>query len=89
MRRQAAAAGVAAVPAFPGAAGVIERASRPTDILRVGVIGVRGRGRAHVGAFKRSADSEVVAICDPDEAVIDGAMTLVKVNVVGQTCRMS
>ena len=69
-----AAAGVAAVPAFPGAAGAIERASRPTDILRVGVIGVRGRGRAHVGAFKRSADSEVVAICDPDEAVIDGAM---------------
>lgn len=45
--------------------------------VRVGVIGVRGRGRAHVGAFKKSKDSEVVAICDADESVIGGAMKAV------------
>jgi predicted dehydrogenase len=45
----------------------------PNDRIRIGVIGVRGRGRAHIGAFKKSPDSEVVAICDPDEAVIGPA----------------
>lgn len=45
--------------------------------IRVGVIGVRGRGRSHVGGFKKSEDSEVVAICDVDEAVIGGAMKAV------------
>jgi len=47
------------------------------EIIRVGVIGVRGRGRAHVGEFKKSPDTEVVAICDPDESVIEGTMMAV------------
>ena len=41
----------------------------PNETIRLAVLGVRGRGRAHVGAFKKSKDSEVVAICDPDEGV--------------------
>ncbi len=45
--------------------------------VRVGVIGVRGRGRGHVGAYKGSKKAEVVAICDADEAVIGGAMKAV------------
>ena len=45
----------------------------PNHILRVGVVGVRGRGRAHIGGFKKSPDSEVVAICDCDEGVIGPA----------------
>ncbi len=45
----------------------------PNDLLRVGVIGVRGRGRAHIGGFKKSPDSEVAAICDCDEGVIGPA----------------
>ena len=44
------------------------------DLIRVGVIGVRGRGRAHIKAFRDSPDSEVVAICDADEGVIGPAM---------------
>ena len=51
--------------------------AKSADVLRVGVVGVRGRGRAHVGAFKRSKDTEVVAICDADEGVIGGAMKAV------------
>lgn len=45
--------------------------------IRMGVIGVRGRGRAHVGEWKKSPDARVVAICDPDSAVIGGAMEAV------------
>ncbi len=52
------------------------RASRG-DKIRVGVIGVRGRGRAHIGGFKNSPDSEVVAICDPDEQFVGRALELV------------
>jgi len=51
-----------------------EKRVSPNDVIRIGVIGVRGRGRAHVGGFKKSNDSEVVAICDVDEAVIKPAM---------------
>jgi predicted dehydrogenase len=49
----------------------------PADRIRIAVIGVRGRGRAHIGGFKNSPDSEVVAICDPDEGIIGPAMQLV------------
>ena len=43
----------------------------PNETIRVGVAGVRGRGRAHIGAFKNMDNVEVVALCDPDEAVVD------------------
>ncbi|MAW59856.1 MAG: dehydrogenase [Planctomycetes bacterium] len=43
----------------------------PNETIRVGVIGVRGRGRAHIGEFKRMDNVEVAAICDADEAVVD------------------
>ena len=77
-----ASAAVAVVPAgpsifLPGASLAPVRPRRSGDVLRVGVIGVRGRGRAHVGGFKKSPHSEVVAICDADEGVIAGAMKAV------------
>ena len=40
----------------------------PNERLRVAVLGVRGRGRSHLGGFRRG-ESEVVAIVDPDEAI--------------------
>lgn len=60
----------AAAIAVPGS--VASAAGRPKsrEVIRVGVIGVRGRGRAHIKAFRDSPDSEVVAICDPDSGVI-------------------
>ncbi len=70
-----AAVAVPAAPTFAFAS--TRRSASPNEIIRVGVIGVRGRGRAHVGAFKQSPDTEVVAICDPDEGVIEGAMNAV------------
>jgi len=38
----------------------------PNETIRVGVVGVRGRGRAHIGEFKRMPNVEVTAICDAD-----------------------
>lgn len=67
--------GTAAASLTPGLAwSASGRRAGPNDVLRVGVIGVRGRGRAHIGGFNSSPDSEVVAICDPDEGIIGPAM---------------
>ncbi len=69
---------VAAAPLIPGALSARETSKRgPSELIRVGVMGVRGRGRAHINAFKSSPDAKVVAICDPDEAVIAPAMKAV------------
>ncbi len=66
------------VPAIPTlAAPMVRRPFSRNDVVRIGVVGVRGRGRAHVGEFKLSPDAEVVAICDPDEGVLEGAMNAV------------
>ena len=68
-----AAAATAATP-FTSAFARPRRQVPPSDLIRVGVIGVRGRGRAHVGGFKDSPHAVVVAICDADQGVIAPAM---------------
>ncbi|MBM3459994.1 MAG: gfo/Idh/MocA family oxidoreductase, partial [Armatimonadetes bacterium] len=49
----------------------------PNDQIRVAVIGVRGRGRDHVGSYARMQDVVVAAICDVDPNAVPGAMKLV------------
>ena len=44
------------------------------DKLRVAVVGVHGRGMAHVNGFNNIEGCEIVTICDCDEAVIGSAM---------------
>ena len=44
---------------------------RPNDELRVAVIGIRGRGQAHIGGMHRQEGVRVVAICDCDTAVLE------------------
>ncbi len=44
-----------------------EGSSSPSERLRVAVIGVGGRGGAHISEFTRLKDTEVVALCDADE----------------------
>jgi len=72
-----AAAALAGTPALALATRSGQPEAGPGRPIRVGVIGVRGRGRAHIQEFKDSPDAEVVAICDPDEAVIGPAMEAV------------
>lgn len=65
------------VPSAALSAFASPRAVGANDRIRVGVIGVRGRGRGHIGAFKKSPNAEVVAICDPDSGVIAPAVEAV------------
>ena len=42
------------------------------DKIRMCVIGLNGRGGSHIEGFTDCADSEITAICDPDEHVLEG-----------------
>lgn len=66
-------AAAAAVPAplFAASAG---RKVGPNDKIRVAVVGFNGRGMSHIGAFVGMEDVEVVALCDPDKAVLEKGM---------------
>ncbi len=65
-----AAAGAAAsslsVPALHARAG----GRRPSDVVRVGVVGLRGRGRDHLRNLHKLEGSTVTAICDVDAEVL-------------------
>ncbi len=45
------------------------------DDIRVAVIGLNGRGMNHVSSLKRISGVRIVALCDPDTAVLDRAKT--------------
>ena len=47
-----------------------EQSASPNERLRVAVVGLNGRGQSHLGGFMGRKDCEVVAVCDPDEAVL-------------------
>src|SRR5437870_4350206 len=47
------------------------------DTLRVAVVGVHGRGMAHVGGFANKHGCVITTICDADSAVIGKAMSAV------------
>lgn len=43
----------------------------PNETLTVAVVGINGRGRSHIAGFTDSPDTEVVALVDPDEQVLN------------------
>ncbi|HEY3967498.1 MAG TPA: Gfo/Idh/MocA family oxidoreductase [Planctomycetaceae bacterium] len=51
-------------------AGAEEQSTSPNERLRVAVVGLNGRGQSHLGGFMGRKDCEVVAVCDPDESVL-------------------
>lgn len=53
-------------------------AAGQTEKLRVAVVGVRGRGMAHVGGFLGKNNCEITTVCDCDEAVIGNAMKAIE-----------
>ncbi|MFO0851108.1 MAG: Gfo/Idh/MocA family oxidoreductase [Gemmataceae bacterium] len=78
----AAAASLAATPAAADDTKPVSARRSANDRLRVAVVGVNGRGMSHVGGFvgsKKNAalNTEIVAVCDCDEAVIGKAMSAV------------
>src|SRR5215203_5016664 len=50
----------------------------PTDKIRLAVIGVHGRGMAHVAGFAGRKDCEVSYICDVDSAYFPAAVRQVE-----------
>src|SRR5262245_3180879 len=52
-------------------------ADRPSDTLRVAVMGVNGRGRDHVRGFSAFDDVEIAYLIDPDENVFPKALEAV------------
>ncbi len=50
----------------------------PNDVVRVAVIGVRGRGMEHIRGFGDVKDAKVVALCDCDKNVIARPMQTVE-----------
>ena len=47
------------------------------DDVRVGIIGVNGRGQSHMDAFSKMKGVRVTAICDADPAVLDARVNKV------------
>jgi predicted dehydrogenase len=71
-----AAAAAAAASGARKALGADESAGRkasPSDVIRLAVIGVNGRGMNHVRELGRRKDAAVVAICDADQATFERA----------------
>src|SRR3954469_23189029 len=53
-----------------GSAAVKGLAQSPNETVRVGVIGLGGRGGSHVSAWSRMPNVQLAAICDIDESHI-------------------
>jgi predicted dehydrogenase len=47
----------------------------PNDTIRAAVLGVNGRGTAHIGGFNGTKGVEVAVLCDPDQVVLDRRAT--------------
>lgn len=63
VRGSAAATAALTLPAF-------HRAPRRCEELRVGVVGLNGRGQAHINSLRELTDVRVVALCDVDARVL-------------------
>lgn len=46
-----------------------EASDQPSELLRMAVVGLNGRGQSHLAEFMKREGCEVVAVCDPDELV--------------------
>ncbi len=62
------------------AAGTMSRSTviGANDRIGVCVVGVNGQGNTHIRSYMNSPDSELVAICDADERVLNGRRDQIK-----------
>jgi predicted dehydrogenase len=76
--RTTTAAGLGFIALGQRPAPVFARVRSTSEKVRVGVIGVNGRGVVHAKNFASMPDSEVAYICDVDSATIDKALNAVR-----------
>src|SRR5260370_2085059 len=59
-------------------AGVLAAARRatpsPNDTVRIACVGLRGRGKDHIGGYTKLPNVELAALCDIDESVLNKAV---------------
>jgi predicted dehydrogenase len=70
VKKAAMTTGLAAAPAVRPAWG----RSSPHDVINMGVVGFRGRGRDHYRTFARMSGVRVAYLCDIDERLFPGAV---------------
>ncbi|MGH9674256.1 MAG: Gfo/Idh/MocA family protein [Bryobacteraceae bacterium] len=58
--------------------GAMAAAAGANDRIRVGVVGVRGRGRDHIDVYANQPNTVVGAVCDIDQAQSERAVQLVE-----------
>jgi predicted dehydrogenase len=75
-RRQFVKAGLAASAGAAFAARSWARIAGANGDIRIAILGLNGRGKAHIEAFSRIPGVRIAALCDPDTAVLDRAATL-------------
>jgi len=63
--------GASAAAVIAGGTLVRGRAEGANSRIRVAVIGLHGQGGGHMNFYLQSGDAELVALCDPDEHVLD------------------
>jgi len=47
----------------------------PNDVIRIGIIGLRGRGKDLIKSFSQAKGAKIVALCDADSDVLGSAVT--------------
>ena len=65
-----AAVATSALAAFPSIG--FSQASSPAGDIRIGIVGVGGKGADHINTFKKLPGVRIVALCDADENVLNG-----------------
>ncbi len=70
----AAAAAASAIPGANALAAPSKKKASPNSVVRMGIIGVKGRGLNHAQDLAKMKDVRIVSICDIDENVIGEAM---------------
>jgi hypothetical protein len=71
LKTTALAAGASAI-----VAPALARSLGANDRIRVGIVGLRGRGKSHIDAIHamEAENVELAAMCDCDETVLDGSL---------------
>jgi hypothetical protein len=54
------------------------RRSKPFQPIRLGVIGTGLRGQSHIGLLMKRTDAELVAVCDIDDRMLNGAQEIIQ-----------
>ncbi|HEY4086496.1 MAG TPA: Gfo/Idh/MocA family oxidoreductase [Bryobacteraceae bacterium] len=57
---------------------IARAAKSANDTIRIASVGLHGRGKSHIAAFTQMQNVELVALCDVDQSVLDGAIQSVE-----------